>query len=109
VLERCTPSGRTTGYVVMTLRYLGMLARTDGDYAAAADYFRESVILASQSIATGDYNEARGMGNLGRALFLKRDIEEAKRLDWLAAAVDRCDRPYAAVVLFGAAADHDYV
>ena len=125
VLGRCAPSLLTTGWVVMTLRYLGMVARSTGDYARAADYFQESVDRARQSIATGGYNEARGTELLGRALFLKGDIDRAKRLfgealgiiaverlaghtlpdclDWLAAAVDRGGQPYEAAVLFGAA------
>jgi tetratricopeptide (TPR) repeat protein len=125
VLGRCAPSPLTTGYAVMTLRNLGMVARGNGDYARAADYFQESVDRARQSIATGGYNEARGTELLGRALFLKGDIDQAKRLfgealgiiaaerlaghtlpdclDWLAAAVDRGGQPYEAAVLFGAA------
>jgi non-specific serine/threonine protein kinase len=126
VLERCAPSRLTSGYAAMTLRELGMVARSRGDYERAAEHFRESLNHARQSIATGGYNEARGMAGLGRALFLKGDIEEAKRLfgealdiiqterlgghtlpdclDWLAAAVDRSGWPYEAAVLFGAAA-----
>ena len=125
VLGRCAPSPLTTGYAAMILRCLGMVTCSQGDYGRAADYFQESVVRAGESIATGGYNEARGMELLGRALFLKGDIEQAKRwfgealeviqterlrghtlpdcLDWLAAAVDLSGRPYEAAVLFGAA------
>jgi tetratricopeptide (TPR) repeat protein len=99
-----------------------MVARSRGEYARAAEYFEQSIDRAHLS---GGYTVARGLSHLGRALFLKGDIPQARRsfhealqvmqteriaghsyadcLDWVAALVDADGRPREAAVLFGAA------
>jgi hypothetical protein len=91
-------------------------------YARAAEYFQHSVDRAQLS---GGYTVARGLSHLGRALFLKGDLLQARRsfhdalqimqteriaghsygdcLDWVAALVDANAQPRVAAVLFGAA------
>jgi predicted ATPase len=114
------PTFRGRGY--NALRGLGMVARSRGEYGRAAEYFQQSIDRAHVS---GGYTVARSLSHLGRALFMKGDVPQARRsfcealqvmqteriaghsyadcLDWVAALVDADGRPRDAAVLFGAA------
>jgi predicted ATPase/DNA-binding XRE family transcriptional regulator len=128
VLDRCERTPVSITYGAVALRNLGMVARHQGDYVRAAEYFRESVIQARFGIGLGGYNAARGLSHLGRTLFLQGDVAHAKQafsealglmheerlaghavadcLDWLAAIADADGRPREAAILFGAADAH---
>jgi len=120
---RVTPL--TIASATHTLRNLGIVARSEGGYERAAEYFRESVSRGLVASSSGGYLAARGLSHLARTLFLQGDIREARRpfgealqimsadrlaghsladcLDWLAAVADADGRPRYAAVLFGAA------
>jgi hypothetical protein len=109
----------------MTLRNLGMVARSQGEYARAADLFGASVVHARAMGLRDSYSVARALCHLGRAEFLHGDSEQAHRhfregllvmrdvtlaghtladcLDWLAAAKGDAGQPVDAARLFGAA------
>ena len=127
VFEQCERTSVTVAYAPMPRRDLGLVARSRGDYAEAAEYFRESVIQARLGVdhIVHGYNLARGLCHLGRTLFLQGDVAQAKQsfsealgvmqaerlaghtladcLDWLATVADTDGRPREAAVLFGAA------
>ena len=122
LFERAGSDPTFSGRGYNTLRSLGMVARSRGDYGRAAEYFQQSIDRAHVS---GGYSVARSLSHLGRTLFLKGDRAEARRafhtalqvmqteriaghsyadcLDWVAALVDADGRPRDAAVLFGAA------
>src|SRR6266851_3899331 len=126
VLEQCDSSNPlTVASDTHTLRNLGIVARSEGGYERAAEYFRESVRRGLVASSSGGYLAARGLSHLARTQFLQGDIREARRwfgealqimsadrlaghsladcLDWLAAVADADGRPRNAAVLFGAA------
>jgi hypothetical protein len=102
-----------------------MVARSEGDYVHAAEYFLESIRQAWLVSGSRGSVVARGLGHLARTRFLQGDIAQARQLfgealavmqtshiagyglpdclDWLAALVAADERPHAAAVLFGAA------
>jgi tetratricopeptide (TPR) repeat protein len=122
LFERAGSDPSLSGRGFNALRSLGMVARSRGEYARAAEYFQQSIDRAQLS---GGYNVARSLSHLGRTLFLSGDRAGARRtfqkalqvmqteriaghsyadcLDWVAALVDEDGRPRDAAVLFGAA------
>jgi hypothetical protein len=110
--------------MAMTLRNLGMLARSQGLYARAANHFRESLDCA-ESLGQHGHPYARALCHLGRTLHLAVDTGEADRLlrealqvigeirqavnaladglEWLAAVEASSGRLVKAVRLLGAA------
>ena len=80
VFERCDRNPVTVAQATNALRDLGMVARSQGDYVRAAEYFRESVMQARLGMPTGGYNEARSLCHLGRTVFLQGDVAQAKQL-----------------------------
>jgi len=115
----------SAAHAANALRNLGMVARSRGDYAHAAAYFRESVTLGRLFTAGGGYSVARGLCQLGRTVYLQGDVAQSKQLfdealdvmrverlaghlladclDWLASVADADGRPRAAATSFGAA------
>ncbi len=125
ILDRSSVGEQEThGWTSMTLRNLGLVARSQGDYPRAADLFAQSVALV-RSFGVGGYALARGLGHLGRAEYLRGDGAQfsvhlgealhvlavdgiaghtlADCLDWVAAVAEQTD-PVCAARLFGAAA-----
>jgi tetratricopeptide (TPR) repeat protein len=125
ILEQCESDPWTISCAAMIQRNLGMVTRDQGDYARAAEHFRESIRLTrlTPGYRLG-YSLARGVCHLGRTVFLQGDIAQAKLLfrealsvlrgerlaghtladglDWIAALTGAEQRPYAAAVLFDA-------
>jgi tetratricopeptide (TPR) repeat protein len=66
LFERAGPDPSLIGRGSNALRSLGMVARSRGEYASAAEYFQQSVDRGQLS---GGYTVARGLSHLGRALF----------------------------------------
>jgi predicted ATPase/DNA-binding XRE family transcriptional regulator len=113
------------GLNAMTLRNMGMVARSQHEYTRATEFFRESVAHARDRAVRDAYSISRGLCHLGRALFLQGDSAHARQvfhegleaireerlaghtladcLDWLAGLVARDGKPEAAARLFGAA------
>jgi tetratricopeptide (TPR) repeat protein len=109
----------------MTLRNLGMIARSQMDYARAVELFRAALAATSAMPASDAYDEARGLAHLARAEFLAGDWQSAMAdfeaaldlmrtaelaghsladcLDWPAAVATAQGRPLKAARLFGAA------
>jgi predicted ATPase/transcriptional regulator with XRE-family HTH domain len=116
-----------SGAVVMALRNLGIVARWQCEYERAEMYLRECVAEARSMLRYRDYLVAWGLSNLGRTLYLRGQIDEARTcleqtlghierssfaghtladgLDWLAAAHAARGRLFVAARLFGAAAE----
>jgi predicted ATPase/DNA-binding XRE family transcriptional regulator len=112
-------------YAPNALRNLGVVARSEGDYDRAAEYFLESVRYARVVSESGGSVVVRGLSHLARTRFMQGDIAQARQLfrealgmvqahriaghglpdclDWLAAMLAAEGRPRAAAVLFGAA------
>jgi non-specific serine/threonine protein kinase len=126
LFERCDRTNPlSVEYAPNALRNLGVVARSEGDYARAAECFLESVEYARLITGSGGSVVARGLGHLARTRFLQGNIAQARQLfrealgvvqahriaghglpdclDWLAAMVAAEGRPQAAAVLFGAA------
>jgi tetratricopeptide (TPR) repeat protein len=75
-LERCR-SAKLAHTLVVCLRNLGLVARSQGDYARAAQLFAEA---AAQTLPSGwfrGYTQARSLSCLGRVASLQRDFPRA--------------------------------
>ncbi|MBV9577172.1 MAG: tetratricopeptide repeat protein [Chloroflexi bacterium] len=124
-LERCKDMPGAIAFTTSPLRDLGIVARSQGDFVRAEEYFRKSLIPVHVDVSTGGYFEARGLCHLGRTLFLEGDSTSAKQifsqalgvmqteqlggnaladcLDWIACVADADGLPGQAALLFGAA------
>lgn len=127
ILQRCEHDPVAVGYAPVTLRNLGVVARSQGEYERAAEYFRESLVQARRAAVaslTGP-NIARALCHLGRTVYLQGDFAQSKQLfgkalgimrverlaghllaeclEWLASVADAEGRPRDAAVVFGAA------
>jgi non-specific serine/threonine protein kinase len=116
-----------SGAVVMALRNLGIVARWQCAYERAEMYLRQCVAEARSMSRYREYLVAWGLSNLGRTLYLRGQVSEARAcleetlghierssfaghtladgLDWLAAVHAALGRPRVAARLFGAAAE----
>jgi predicted ATPase/transcriptional regulator with XRE-family HTH domain len=112
-------------WAAMTLRNLGIVARSQQQYARAADLFQKSVGWCRSVEVLHGYSLARSLCHLGRTEFLQGQLESAIAhfreslaimrdggivghnladcLDWLAATAGQRRRPVQAALLFGAA------
>jgi predicted ATPase/DNA-binding XRE family transcriptional regulator len=131
VLEDVLSRSRTMGNlacIAVSLRNLGMIARSQAQYERAATLFSESVKHAQSFGWDRAYAVARGASGGGRVAYLQGDFQRAKALfqdtlrliheaglaghaltdclDWVAAAEAAEGRPTRAVRLFGAADAH---
>jgi tetratricopeptide (TPR) repeat protein len=120
--------GRAAGEgdsVAMSLRNLGVIARSQGHYPRAAARFQEAAAEARSLGWSRGYPYTRAVAHLGRVRYLQGNCQSASRLlkqalgcvreadlaghtladclDWLAAVEGALGRPTRAAQLFGAA------